>query len=161
MREVGRALNATFKVAVAKEEAKSAACGSGVVTLELPEAGSVFNYIVTMEDLSLGQRISNYSIDFQRKGSTMWEVLVPPVRRKKLALKDRPDGHDPRDQYVGHKRIDYPVWPDADAPKLARKVRFNCITSIQDHDVNIRSFALYKKDVPWEHTPQTDRLSWV
>merc|ERR1712032_1790074 len=53
MREVGRALNATFKVAVTKAKAKSAACGPAVVVLELPEVGSVFDYIVTMEDMSL------------------------------------------------------------------------------------------------------------
>jgi hypothetical protein len=46
----------------------------------------------------------------------MWEVLVPPVVANKThrtgsttnGLHDRPDGHDPRDSHIGHKRIDVP-----------------------------------------------------
>merc|ERR1712187_977631 len=83
MNEVGRALNATFgKNLVGIAEVK-ATCKLGVATLVLPEVGAPFDYIVTMEDLKQGQRIANYSIDFQRKGSSSWETLVPPVWAKK------------------------------------------------------------------------------
>lgn len=154
MHEVGDALNATFGKHVAKNgPRKNAACGPGVIELELPHVGSAFDYVVTMEELSAGQRIANYSIEFQRSGSATWETLVPPVQKKKPSLTDRPDGHYPRDQYVGHKRIDFPEWPDAQAPKQAKKVRFNCIRSIQNRHVALRSFALHKKDVPWERNP--------
>lgn len=150
MREVGAGLHATFGRHVAKAEAVQAVCGAGAVELELPSVGAAFDYVVTMEELSKGQRVANYSVEFQRAGSTAWEVLVPPVKPK--SLPDRPDGHDPRDQYVGHKRIDFPEWPDSKAPKETKKVRFTCHRSIRDLDIGIRSFALHKKDVPWERT---------
>ena len=109
MKEVGKAINDTFKQSVAKSGPKSAPCGTGIATLTLPTdselslyAGSLFDYVVTTEDLTKGQRIANYSIEFQRQGSSTWEMLVPPVHKNK-SLSDRPDGHDPRDQYVGHK----------------------------------------------------------
>jgi alpha-L-fucosidase len=109
MRDVGKAINDTFKQSVAKSGPESAPCGPGIATLTVPvdselssEPGSLFDYVVTMEDMSKGQRIANYSIEFQRQGSSTWEMLVPPVHKNK-SLSDRPDGHDPRDQYVGHK----------------------------------------------------------
>ena len=42
-----------------------------------------------------------------------------------LQATDRPDGHDARDQYVGHKRIDRPVVATAGLQIAA--VRFNCL----------------------------------
>lgn len=47
---------------------------------ERTQATGEFDFISTMEDLTNGQRIGNYSIDYQRKGSDQWEVLVPPVQ---------------------------------------------------------------------------------
>ena len=59
-----------------------------------------------------GQRIANYSVDFQLKGSEVWLPLVPVLipnttasdsaaaRSSGQQLTDRPDGHDPRDQCV-------------------------------------------------------------
>ncbi len=38
-----------------------------------------------------------------------WEALVPVQNQSKPHAGDRPGGNDPRDQYVGHKRIDFPV----------------------------------------------------
>lgn len=161
MRDVGLALNSTFKRYVARAGAQSASCGKGVQVLELPVVGSAFDYIVTMEDLAFGQRIANYSVDFQRHGSKAWEILVPPVHKNRTpSLTDRPDGHDPRDQYVGHKRIDLPEWPDAAAAKVVSKVRLNCIRSIHGYDVKLRSFSLHKKDVPWEQA-QVDAATMV
>ena len=82
-----------------------------------------FDYVVTMEDLTHGQRIGNYSIEFKRKGGDHWETLVPAVQpnttsatattgttiiqqeeeegalvKGAVGERDRPDGHDPRDQ---------------------------------------------------------------
>merc|ERR1712032_819028 len=133
-------------------EKQTSACEAGVAVLDLPEVGAKFDYIVTMENLVDGQRIANYTVEFQRDGSSKWETLVPPVQ--KSSLSDRPDGHDPRDQYVGHKRIDFPEWPDAAAASKVKKVRFTCLRSIRDLTVSLRSFALHKKDVPWEDAEQ-------
>merc|ERR1712232_663055 len=108
------AMNATFGKHVARAAATSAACAAGIAVLDLPKVGAAFDYIVTMEDLADGQRIANYTVEFQRDGSDTWEILVPAVQ-KKSTLGDRPDGHDPRDQYIGHKRIDVPEWPDDEA----------------------------------------------
>lgn len=151
MRDVGAALNATFGKHVALASGVNSACSEGIVELKLPKVGSAFDYVVTMEDLVHGQRIANYSVEFQRQGSRVWEVLVPPVQKKK-SLQDRPDGHDPRDQYVGHKRIDFPEWPDATAAAQVERVRFSCIRSIQNRNVALRSFSLHMKDVPWERS---------
>merc|ERR1712217_721635 len=149
MRDVGAALNSTFGKYVAHASGVKSACGASVIELKLPRVGSAFNYVVTMEDMGHGQRIANYSVEFQRAGSSVWEALVPPVQ-KKTHLRDRPDGHDPRDQYVGHKRIDLPQFPDVEATKTVAKVRLNCLRSLHGPEVLIRSFALHKRDVPWE-----------
>ena len=88
-----------------------------------------FDYVVTMEDLTHGQRIGNYSIEFKRKGGDHWETLVPAVQpnttsatattgttiiqqeeeegalvKGAVGERDRPDGHDPRDQVSQNKR---------------------------------------------------------
>ena len=60
------------------------------------------------------------------------------------------DGHDPRDQYVGHKRIDFPIVPTSGAGAVAvAQARFSCHRAIEA-PVHLRSFALHKKVVPWE-----------
>jgi len=152
MHEVGKALNDTFGKHLVRAADVNASCELGAVNLDLPEVGSPFDYIVTMEDLKYGQRIANYSIDFQRRGSSSWETLVPPVWKKStLEVGDRPDGHDPRDQYIGHKRIDLPNI-SRDTFQAISKVRFNCLRSLHGSDIFIRSFALHRKHVPWEKT---------
>ena len=47
-----------------------------------------------------------------------------------LCLINRPDGHDPRDQYVGHKRIDVPEINGTSTASDIAKVRFNCIIDL-------------------------------
>jgi hypothetical protein len=159
MHEAGKAINDTFKNNNAgKMGAKSGSCSTGLAVLDVK---GPFDYIVTMEDLTHGQRIGNYSVEYRLKGSTSWEVLVPPVWKNKTAstastpsLGDRPDGHDPRDQYVGHKRIDVPI-ATVDTHKLAiEQVRFNCLQLVAsvdagDSDVHLRQLSLHKKLVPW------------
>lgn len=131
MHDAGLALNATFKgVPVAGWVEGSGTRNTTVgkpIVVELPDGGGQpFDYVVTMEDLRFGQRIANYSIEFQASsyakrlyifptdvdyccmqavGSTGWTILVPPVVTNKTDamvlsshLGDRPDGHDPRDQ---------------------------------------------------------------
>ena len=120
-----------------------------------------FDYVVIMEDLRHGQRIGNYSIQFRRKGGSSWETLVPPVQAKagstdRVSVGDRPDGHDPRDQYVGHKRIDLPVVQASGtgAVEMA-ELRFNCIRTIHragltpNSTIYLRQFSVHKKRVPW------------
>jgi len=147
MQEVGQAMNDTFGSHIARVENISGRCSEGFAELVLPAVGATFDYIMSMERLVEGQRIANYTVEFQRKGSDIWETLVPPVLQ---VVQDRPDGHDPRDQYVGHKRIDLPEWPDAAAREQVERVRFSCLRSIQDLTVGLRSFSLHRRDVPWE-----------
>jgi hypothetical protein len=108
MREAGQAINDTFKLHNAGAvHAQVGPCVKGVVVLDVE---GEFDYIVTMEDLTRGQRIGNYSIDFKLGASSPWRVLVPPVQLNStggdhdgghegghlLRDRDRPDGHDPR-----------------------------------------------------------------
>ena len=61
MHEVGKAINDTFHLNNAGSASMvSGACSKGVVTLDVQ---GEFDFIVTMEDLSKGQRIGNYSIE--------------------------------------------------------------------------------------------------
>ena len=159
MRDVGRAINDTFHVSVAStpEGSIESECIEGAVVIDVP-AGEKgwFDYVVTMEDLTQGQRIMNYSVEFQRPDSSDWETLIPPVWKNKPkppagGLGDRPDGHDPRDSHVGHKRIDFPVTNTSGPAAVAvAKVRFNCIRSIKDWKIYVRSFSLHRRNVPWE-----------
>ena len=62
-----------------------------------------------MEDLTQGQRIANYSVEYRVRGSSEWKILVPAVAARNAtggyghgSYGDRPDGHDPRDQHVGY-----------------------------------------------------------
>lgn len=148
MNQVGQAINDTFKLhhqGMSKDA--SGPCGVGVASVKVQGA---FDYIVTMEDLQYGQLIGNYSIEYRLKQSTKWSMLVPPVQKKSLT--DRPDGHDPRDQYVGHKRIDFPIINTTQSN--IEEVRFNCIRLIDrglpnDSHVHLRQFSLHRKQVPW------------
>jgi len=83
---------------VAKVTSVSAACPGPIAELTLP-SNAVFDYIVTQEDLGKGQRIANYSIEYQaHDGGNKWEILVSPSNKSDVDnLGDRPDGHDPRD----------------------------------------------------------------
>ena len=157
MHEAGKALNDTFRLNNAGlVEHVSGACGTGLAIIDVH---GPFHYIVTMEDVSKGQRIGNYSIDFRRKGRESWDVLVPPVqpnvstppRAEQTRLTDRPDGSDPRDQYIGHKRIDIPT---VDTGKMEIvQVRLNCIRLIEavppGEPVFVRQFSVHQKRVPW------------
>lgn len=74
----GQALNDTFHLNnVAKVTNTSGSCATGIIALLDGIDGREFDYIVTMEDLSFGQRIANYSVEFQAQGSSTWEILVP------------------------------------------------------------------------------------
>ena len=68
------------------------------------------------------------------------------------ALHDRPDGSDPRSQYVGYKRIDRPVVDTAALD--IEQIRFNCIRVIASmeagSDVYLRQLSVHAKIVPWE-----------
>jgi hypothetical protein len=161
MVEAGKALNNTFRASVASVEDVTAQCTEGIAEVTVPAGSDGFDYVMAMEDLVHGQRVGNYSVEYQAPGSSTWEVLVPAVVPNGTAaalavggsgtgLGDRPDGHDPRDSHIGHKRIDLPVvqTSGAAATKIA-KVRLNCISAYAE-PVYIRKFSLHKKTVPWE-----------
>lgn len=152
MTAAGKAINDTFfHHNRGMVTAVTGGCGPGVLVLNVSGPGPI-DYIVTMEDLTEGQRIANYSVEFRRTGSDTWETLVPPVVPKR-SVEDRPDGHDPRDSYIGHKRIDFPIVSrDTDIGQ----VRFNCLRAIrpgpggnEGTTVKIRQFSLHEKRVPW------------
>lgn len=158
MKTAGQAINQTFRQSVVKLDLQTGTCGGadGVAEVSLPATGGEFDYVMSMEDLSKGQRVANYSVTFQRVGSNTWETLVPAVWAGKATnpegLTDRPDGHDPRDSHIGLKRIDLPIVQTSGtgAVKIA-KVRLNCIASINAGEtIYIKQFSLHKKTVPWE-----------
>jgi hypothetical protein len=152
MAEAGKAINDTFHKNVGITEAKSGPCAAGIAHIDVTP-GTAFDYVVSMEDMTKGARFANYSVEFQRVGSPEWEVLVPPVQAgpapDQLQARDRPDGHDPRDSHIGHKRIDLPVVATSgpDAVRI-KAVRLNCIAAFEE-PVFVRSFSLHKKTVPW------------
>ena len=160
MHEAGKAINDTVKIHnVGIVTAVAAPCGVGTAVLDV---SGPFDYVMSMEDLRHGQRIGNYSIEFRRRNSQAWEMLVPPVQPRsprvdeaagRLGGRDRPDGHDPRDQYVGHRRIDKPIVNGSVLAEISQ-VRFNCIRTTHNADsaggIFIRQFSLHKKIVPWE-----------
>jgi len=160
MQQTGKALNDTFRLNHAgKVTAVSGPCQHGVAVIQLAPGVGRIDYIVTMEDLTQGQRIGNYSVEYQVRGSSEWKILVPAVAATGNATAtggyghgsygDRPDGHDPRDQHVGHKRIDTPIV-DTGTFELGA-VRFNCLKTIAGSEsIFIRQFSLHKKIVPWE-----------
>jgi len=160
MAEAGKAINDTFHKSVVATQAVTGKCAEGFAELTLPSTNAEFDYIVSMEDLAFGQRFGNYSIEFQRAGgSGAWEPLTAPTNATATqgsstdaaaGLQDRPDGHDPRDSHIGHKRIDLPIVPTSgpDAIKIA-KVRLSCRRAIAE-PVYLASFSLHKRTVPWE-----------
>lgn len=119
-----------------------------------------------MEDLSDGQRIANYTIEFERASEPgAWQMLVPaggdqlhaagnpslaggdPLHAPaRSLLRDPVSGHFPRDQHVGHKRIDV---PSVTLPADVSAVRFSCIRAYAE-PVALRSFSLHQKCVEWE-----------
>ena len=62
---------------------------------------------------------------------------------------------DPRDQYIGHKRIDVPIVQTSGAGAISiKQVRLNCLRLIKSVEtgepVYVRSLSLHKKVVPWD-----------
>ena len=146
MRDVGRALNDTFGSAVASLAGPATLrCGGGdYAVLDVPP-GAAVDYVVSAEDLARGQRIANYSVEYESADAPgVWSPLVPLVRASASALGDRPDGHDPRDARVGHKRIDAAL-PAANATRA----RFACLRSLGG-PATLRTFSLHARRVPWE-----------
>lgn len=85
MHDAGLALNATFKgapVAGWVEGSGSVNTTVGVpIVIELPSGGGEpFDYVVSMEDLHFGQRIMNYSFEFQVRSERRCSGgAVPPL----------------------------------------------------------------------------------
>jgi hypothetical protein len=155
MQVAGAALNATFRAPpLAGAGAQQGACAD-TYELALPGAGGQpFDYVVTMEDLAYGQRIANYSFSYMAVGGSEWLPLVPPVWANASGVADRPDGHDPRDSHVGHKRVDRPIvatGESAGATVKVARVRFECIRALEE-PIYLRSIELRERQVPWEPT---------
>lgn len=151
MTDAGKAINDTFHQSVVGAEDVSGPCVEGQVVLTLPATDAEFDYVVSTENLIYGARVGNYSVEYQLVGGSTWETLVPavPLAPDNGRVGDRPDGNDPRDSHIGHKRIDLPVVQTAGgaAVKIG-KVRLNCIVAYEE-PVHIKSFSLHKKTVPW------------
>jgi hypothetical protein len=87
MTDVGTAINNTFHTSLAEITAQSGGCSTPV---EVDVDGG-FDYIMTMEDMEYGQRIANYTIQYQAEGSSDWLTLVP-ASNVTVGVSDRPDG---------------------------------------------------------------------
>jgi hypothetical protein len=173
MKEAGKALNDTFHQSVVSTTDVVGNCATGFAELAVP-AGAAFDYVVAMENLVHGQRIANYSVEYQLESSNVWSTLVPAVvaggggpdharvdadvgagagaahDQTMYELGDRPDGHDPRDSRIGHKRIDLPVVHTSGTTALKiGKIRFNCIAAWAE-PIYLTQFSIHKKTVPWE-----------
>ena len=148
MRDVGKALNDTFGTSVAALGGPvEATCFGDPVVLEMPPgATATVDYVVLAEDLRFGQRVANYTVEYEDRAGGGWQVLVPPA--SDAGLDDRPDGRDPRDSRVGHKRVDAAVRPLA---TIAR-VRFVCLRALAP-TIHLRSFSVHTRRVPWEEAP--------
>ena len=157
MADVGKAIRNTFSTPVASVGKTSSACDSPVV-LEIPSTAGAWDYIETKEDLTLSQRITNYTIEY-RRSTGPWLVLVPAVLPSpgpgpdatplRDQVRDRPAGADPRDQYVGFRRIDVPSTIAAKDTATVAAIRFVCLESVGE-EIHLNSFAVFKKNVPWE-----------
>lgn len=152
MHEAGKAINDTFhKNHAGITTTVAAPCTVGAVVIN---ATAPFDFVMSMEDLSHGQRIGNYSIDYRLTSSQSWQTLVPPVY--KHATPDIISGPRARarDQYVGHRRIDMPIVDSGSGTLAIEQVRFNCLrmtlAARQEDVVHLRQFSLHKKIVPWE-----------
>lgn len=158
MNDFGAAIQNTFGTAVASVKPSSAAgtikcdgSDDATVVLDIPKSGMKggFDFVETKEDLMQGQSVNNYTVDFQTGAGGPWTTLVPPVLATG-GLQDRPAGTDPRDQYIGFRRIDLPVIPRASTTSVTA-VRFRCLSSgAPDGQAHIASLAVYKQDLPWE-----------
>lgn len=169
MIDAGRALNDTFHrdgagTVLWEENIVFEKCDgwNGALEFNLTTPGTAFDYLVTKEDLTHGQRIANYSIEWT-DGSGEWRTIVPFCEWVDEAKNevdcsgnsiapatptDRPDGGDPRDQYIGYKRIDFAAPFVNTTLQAVNAVRVVCLRALAE-PVYLRQFSLHRKTVPW------------
>ena len=173
MAQVGRAISNTFDRSVGAVQSNvSGPCVAGFATVRAAGSGTLdFDFIMSREDLVGGQRIANYSVEYERVGRPgSWEMLVqvggdcgphpgqPPcpkltasLRRPEGRLGDPVAGYFARDQHVGTRRIDVPQntssWHKHKDEVSA--VRFSCAGAYAE-PVSLASFSLHKKCADWE-----------
>lgn len=97
-----------------------------------------FNAVITREDLSLGQRVAAYAIDYLDPESGSWRAFpaLPPKRTS---------GTGVHGLSVGAQMIDF-------VPRTAaRRVRFRCTASLaEDGGALLKSFSVHKGERPAE-----------
>lgn len=172
MVDVGKAIRNTFTTPLASVGKTATTCSKPIELDMQAVKGTTFDYIETKEDLTKSQRITNYTVEYRRTADAAWETLVPavipsphgpddhraasssspptsmPTSPSHLqSLRDRPAGADPRDQYVGFRRIDIPTIPINETANIDA-IRFVCLDSVGEQ-IYLDSFAVYKKNVPW------------
>lgn len=181
MADFGDARNRTFGTNLGMLGATPGTCGDeGVDSFVLDLASATppvtigaLDYVSIREDLGVaGQRIQNYTVEFQVRGSNAWDTLVPPpacfpwqdkhcVNAPNCNLNsteppelgfgvgDAPSASYPRDAFVGARRFDCPkaaggpVLPPAETVVTA--VRFVCIEAVVPGEpVYLRDFSIHQ-----------------
>lgn len=154
MVDVGKAIRNTFTTPLAAVGKTSTTCSTPIELdmTAIKGKGTTFDYIETKEDLTKSQRITNYTVEYRRSAGSAWETLVPAVTPSPRGppgehIQDRPAGADPRDQYVGFRRIDVPAIPVNETANIVA-IRFVCLDSVGEQ-IYLDSFGVYKKNLPW------------
>jgi alpha-L-fucosidase len=181
MTDFGDARNRTFGTNLGLLGATSGGCGTGHESdfvLDVSSASpavtvGALDYVSTREDLGVaGQRIQNYTVEYQVAGDSKWQTLVPaptcyPWQDKHCVnapncnlnstervestgpLGDAPSASYPRDAYIGNRRFDCPKAAGGPAlpsdSTVVTAVRFVCIEAIVPGEpVHIRDFSIHQ-----------------
>lgn len=168
MAQVGRAINNTFHTRVAAvgapPDSVSGPCIEGFATIKAAAEKVLprFDYVMSREDMGEGQRIADYSIEFETRASPgVWKMLVKAGGDHSSSasndllrshLGDPIAGDFPRDMHVGSRRIDVPqntsLFWYANTSSSITAVRFNCLKAYAE-PVTLRSFSLHARCVEW------------
>merc|ERR1712166_1494220 len=120
-------------------------CNSTALQIDLG-APTLFNAVMTREDLSKGQRITSYAVDFYDDAKARWESFAQCGSSCTI-----PGGSEiahaqgVRGISVGARLVDFVP------ATTSSKVRFRCTSSMSpDSIVHIRSFSVHKGSAPVE-----------
>lgn len=157
LREWRQGINATFKSPVAEVTPGAVNCSTPVI-LTVPLGHSV-DYILLKEDLTFGQRVLNYTVEYQVGNGTSWKPYIDtyswypdglPPSNESLSydgLGDVPSVGLPKDSRVGLARID--AAKDGVPKANITAMRFRCLAS-RTLNIHLKTFAACEERVPWE-----------
>jgi len=137
MKTFGKALSDLLKPITQVEDVVNESCNNeSIIELSTPyfSSSSGFNAIITSEDLSRGQRIVQYALDYTLDGETWFEYPAINASSSPIGV---------HGQSIGVRVIDF--VPEMEAK--VKKVRFRCIDSLQ-LPIRIKSFSLHRGNRP-------------